>query len=143
MQTFLPISDFRENAMVLDFKRLGKQRVEAAQILANLGVEMRKTNGEPFKPTHKNHPCVKMWRGFEEALKFYYNEIVSEWITRGYKNNMKFLEVCHFELPPFIGNKGFHDSHKSNLLRKNFEHYSQFNWDVSLELDYVWGEIYA
>ena len=33
MQTFLPTSDFRESARLLDYKRLGKQRVEGMQLL--------------------------------------------------------------------------------------------------------------
>ena len=32
MQTFLPYADFQRSAQVLDYKRLGKQRVEALQI---------------------------------------------------------------------------------------------------------------
>ena len=32
MQTFLPYPDFRESLESLDYKRLGKQRVEAWQI---------------------------------------------------------------------------------------------------------------
>ena len=33
MQTFLPYDSFEESASVLDWKRLGKQRVEAMQIV--------------------------------------------------------------------------------------------------------------
>ena len=33
MQTFLPHSSFKDTFKVLDYKRLGKQRVEAHQIL--------------------------------------------------------------------------------------------------------------
>ena len=33
MQTFLPYEDFTKTAQCLDYKRLGKQRVEAYQIL--------------------------------------------------------------------------------------------------------------
>ena len=36
MQTFLPYEDFRASARVLDRQRLGKQRVEAKQILQAL-----------------------------------------------------------------------------------------------------------
>ena len=32
MQTFLPYKSFTKSAQVLDYKRLGKQRVEAMQI---------------------------------------------------------------------------------------------------------------
>jgi len=33
MQTFLPFPDFKKSASCLDYKRLGKQRVEGLQIL--------------------------------------------------------------------------------------------------------------
>ena len=33
MQTFLPVADFVESARMLDYKRLGKQRVEGMQLL--------------------------------------------------------------------------------------------------------------
>ena len=138
MQTFLPYSDFRESASVLDYRRLGKQRIEAAQILASLGVRVKKVDGNFYKPTHKNHPCIKIWQGYENALKYYYNCIVEEWVTRGYKNNMELFEVDNFELPPLIGREDYHNSHKSNLLRKFPEHYNNYNWKVSTNLDYVW-----
>ena len=33
MQTFLPYESFEESAKVLDYRRLGKQRVEGMQII--------------------------------------------------------------------------------------------------------------
>ena len=33
MQTFLPYSSFTESAKILDWRRLGKQRVEGMQII--------------------------------------------------------------------------------------------------------------
>ena len=139
MQTFLPYSDFRESASVLDYRRLGKQRIEAAQILASLDVQVKKVDGNFYKPTHKNHPCVKMWKGYEKALKFYYNCMVEEWIARGYKNNMSLFNIDEFELPPFVGKKQFHNSHKSNLLKKNYEYYHKYSWKVPLDLPYIWS----
>jgi hypothetical protein len=41
-------------------------------------------------------------------------------------------------LPKWFGNKEFHNSHKSNLLRKNPEHYFEFSKEVSNDLDYIW-----
>ena len=54
MQTFLPYADFAETARVLDQRRLGKQRVEALQVLRAL-----------FIPGYgwRHHPVVRMWRG--------------------------------------------------------------------------------
>lgn len=139
MQTFLPYKSFQKSAKVLDNKRLGKQRIEAAQILATLGVKVVKVNGDLYKPTHKNHPCVKMWKGYEDALKSYYNCIVKEWIDRGFKNNMILFEVNEYTLPSFIGKKVFHDSHKSNLLRKKPDYYYKYNWNVPDNLEYSWS----
>ncbi len=53
MQTFLPYPDFKRSAKVLDYRRLGKQRVEALQILKALQVE---------NYGWRNHPIVKMWK---------------------------------------------------------------------------------
>ena len=141
MQTFLPIDNFMESAKVLDYRRLGKQRLEAKQILKiRLGEAKPNKNGNiPWG----NHPAVKMWQGYEIALKLYYNCIVMEWINRGYNNTMVMYQVAHeldkLVMPPFYGNKEFHDSHKSNLLRKYPEHYSQFGWEVPDDLEYVWS----
>ena len=40
--------------------------------------------------------------------------------------------------PHWMGDKGFHAAHRSNLLRKDPEHYSQFEWAESSDLEYVW-----
>ena len=73
MQTFLPYADFSKTAKCLDYKRLGKQRVEAKQIL-NILLDRTETKG------WRNHPAVLMWVGYENALKIYYNMILDEWI---------------------------------------------------------------
>jgi hypothetical protein len=79
MQTFLPYPSFSESAKVLDNKRLGKQRVEAYQIL-------RVLCGESTGWQH--HPAVKMWKGFEWALWSYGQDICIEWIRRGFKDTV-------------------------------------------------------
>lgn len=81
MQTFLPYVNFYESAKCLDYRRLGKQRVQAKQIYDIL-------TGNTKSKAWSNHPATKMWSGYEDALALYYNEIVVEWIARGYKNNM-------------------------------------------------------
>jgi hypothetical protein len=40
--------------------------------------------------------------------------------------------------PKWLGNADFHASHRSNLLRKEPSHYSQFHWVESPDLPYVW-----
>ena len=56
MQTFLPYDDFVLSLDCLDYRRLGKQRVEAMQLLN----AMKREKGGWI-----NHPATKMWRGDE------------------------------------------------------------------------------
>jgi hypothetical protein len=76
MQTFLPYRDFNSTAYCLDYRRLGKQRLETYQIIRVL---------TGLSTGWANHPAVKMWKGYVPALKAYYNAIVFEWIERGYE----------------------------------------------------------
>lgn len=135
MQTFMPFDTFYQSIYCLDQKRLGKQRVEAKQILDIL---LNRTN----KKGWRNHPAVKMWKGYEDALKIYYNICLSRWEQLNYKNKMKYestnLEKQNCEYPHWMGNKDFHNSHRSNLLRKDFEHYKQFGWELKVNLPYIW-----
>jgi len=137
MQTFLPYSDFKQTAKCLDYRRLGKQRVEAFQILRI--IERTSKLNSNGKVAWENHPIVKMWKGYSFALKEYFNVILTEWINRGYKNNMQYYDLpTKFSYPLWLGNKDFHDSHKSNLLRKDFNFYSKYLWNVQNDLEYMW-----
>ena len=132
MQTFLPYKSFKESFKSLDYKRLGKQRVEAYQVL-NVLLGRTTTGG------WKNHPVTKMWKGYENALKQYLNECIDEWIERGYNNTMKY-EVIEGEVkyPQWLGNDLFHASHRANLLRKDYKFYSKFFWIENPENPYAW-----
>ena len=77
MQTFLPYPDLRVSCQVLDDRRLGKQRVETYQILRALTWPQY---------AWKNHPAVRMWRGFVPALVVYGLESCREWVRRGYRD---------------------------------------------------------
>jgi len=48
VQTFLPYPDFKQSAACLDYRRLGKQRVEGVQILKAILGE-KSLNGKPYK----------------------------------------------------------------------------------------------
>lgn len=134
MQTFLPYPDIEKSIKVLDSQRLGKQRVEAFQIL-NIILDRTQTKG------WRNHPAVKMWRGYSNALKIYFNSAVDEWISRGYVNNMKLEKISgKIAMPKWFGNKKFHSSHRGNLLRKNKKYYSQFKWKENPSAIYFWPE---
>jgi hypothetical protein len=135
MQTFLPYPSYRESAKVLDRQRLGKQRVEVIQILNTIG---RGSGG------WSNHPAVKMWRGHEQELANYGVAICEEWTSRGYRDTCREKIIGLTEnykstsAPEWVGDEKFHASHRSNLLRKNVTHYSQFGWKESSDLPYIW-----
>lgn len=139
----------------LDRKRLNKQKVEANQILkASLGL----TKG------WVNHPAVLMWKGYSNALKYYFNEITKACIRRGFKNNMPLYEFTEEQLnnieyqsiqdylqngipieasqdkiifPWWFQWKPLIYSHQASLLRKFPEYYS-FTFDQD---DYEYNNI--
>ena len=136
MQTFLPVADFAESAALLDDARLGKQRVEAYQIIRTLdGV----TKG------WRNHPAVRMWRGYEPALLTYALAICDEWDRRGYADTVRDKLAVHLRtdgrpvrMPPWLGDEALHASHRSNLLRKDPDFYARYGWREPPDLPYVW-----
>lgn len=80
MQTFLPYPSFAESAAVLDRQRLGKQRVEAWQVLrACAGA----TAG------WRTHPASLMWAAYPLALAAYGVAICDAWIARGYRDSLR------------------------------------------------------
>jgi hypothetical protein len=137
MQTFLPSKDFKECAKVLDKRRLNKQKVECYQILKTLHL------GDKAKGW-RNHPIIKAWRNHEETLIEYSLTIAQECLNRGMKDTLipKITEFKqHFKnttYPNWLGDVAFHDTHKSNLMRKEPEYYKQFNWNVPNNLPYIW-----
>lgn len=138
MQTFLPYADFQKSVEVLDYKRLGKQRVETFQVL-NILLNRTPTKG------WRNHPVTIMWTGYEAALQWYQNLTIQEWKKRGYKNTMQYerIQTGTLIMPPWFGDDRFHKSHRSNLLRKDFNYYSQY-FDEPDNLEYFWpGSDYA
>jgi hypothetical protein len=148
MQTFLPYPDFDATAAALDDRRLGKQRVEALQILRAL-----------TWPVYgwKHHPAVLMWRGYEEALGAYAAAICGEWCRRGHADTCEVKIMTELAgagvavpprtqaalaatgaLPPWLGDDGFHRSHRSALLRKDPEWYRPRFGDEPDDLEYTW-----
>lgn len=143
MQTFLPYPDFRQTARVLDRARLGKQRVEALQVLRALRVP-----GYGWR----HHPAAAMWQGYESALIAYGVAICDEWIRQGHPDTVRAQLIAARSgppmgqlalrnrrlLPPWLGDRKFHRAHQSALVRKNPAHYRQFFPDVPDDLLYVW-----
>lgn len=140
MQTFLPHSDFEQVAKELDYRRLGKQRVEAMQILKVLcGKGRILKNGTV---AWQNHPAVLMWKGFEGSLAMYGVIICTEWKRRGYKDTVegkiRDLMEPNYSLPNWLGDPTFHISHQSNLIRKKPNFYGLLYPNVSDNLPYKW-----
>lgn len=145
MQTFLPYFDYGRTAACLDRQRLGKQRVENLQILKAI-----------HDPDYgwQNHPAVNMWRGHPLSLVEYQRKICLAWTSRGYKDTcwektihlMKSYGYMDHELnglytyskPSWLLDDRFRESHQSNLVRKNPDHYRQFFPDVPDYIPYVW-----
>jgi len=136
MQTFLPYSAFADSAHVLDTRRLGKQRVEAIQVLRALTAP-----GYGWR----HHPAAAMWAGYEEALVRYGLDICAAWCEAGNADTCAATLAEDLtrtigqisvrtqpdlatagELPPWLGNTAFHRSHQSALVRKDPAHYRQF-----------------
>jgi hypothetical protein len=131
MNTFLPFDDFQKCAEVLDYRRLGKQRVEAMQIL----------NAIETGKGWINHPITKMWTGYENALKLYHDIMIKEWIKRGYRNTMKLYNIKSAQMPWWMGFEMLHLSHRASLSRKMPEHYAPQFGSIPqeyMERTYAW-----
>ena len=139
IQTFLPYADLQRSAVALDRRRLGKQRVEVAQILSALG---GRTEG------WLRAPATRMWRGYEPALILYGVHVCVHWRSLGYVDHM-LDRITDYQsqfgradddaaLPPWFGDERFHTSHQSNLVRKFPEYYRLLFPDVPDDLAYVW-----
>lgn len=137
MQTFLPYADFTQSAIALDYRRLGKQRVEVKQLIKAI-------NGE--SKGWVNHPAAVMWRGYVPALAVYGMSMCREWIARGYKDSLlpEFTEIVinntdGLERPDWIGDARVHLSHQSNLVRKDPAFYRPIFGDIPDDLPYIWS----
>jgi hypothetical protein len=143
VQTFLPYPDFTASAAVLDPRRLGKQRVEALQVLRALTRE---------KYGWKRHPAVRMWTGYTEALVCYGLVVCAAWTALDRPDTCAPSLVGEFgapvraqealgeagELPPWLGRADLHLSHRSSLVRKDPDWYRPRFGDVPGDLPYVW-----
>lgn len=134
MQTFLPYNNFSKSADILDKRRCWQQVRESHLIY-------RTVIGE--SEGWKNHPAVRMWAPYDRALALYYNMFFQtckeKWQIkiRAY-TPLFLLSGENVVLPNWLGDERLHASHRSNLLRKNYEYYSQFNWTENTDLPYYW-----
>ena len=153
VQTFLPVADFLTSAAVLDDRRLGKQRVEALQVVRGLTVP-----GYGWR----HHPAVKMWRGHLEALGRYGLTCCEVWVERGHADTCAASITTELDragvrrirsqddlveagaMPPWLGDEAFHRSHRAALVRKDPDHYLPlFPGALAADPDepYVWPTV--
>lgn len=148
VQTFLPYPGFLRSAAALDQRRLGKQRVEALQVLRAL-----------TRPRYgwRHHPAVRMWAGYEEALVRYGLTVCAVWCATGRADtcavslSVDLAAACGItdvrqqeelavagELPPWLGDEALHRSHRASLLRKDPAFYGPVFGEEASDLPYVW-----
>lgn len=125
VNTFLVHPDYAISAQVLDSQRLGKQRVEAAQIIDAID-SLHK--GDP-KKGWTNHPATRSWANNVGSLKLYFNAIVSEWVSRGFANNYELYTDIESDTPrPYwVDCPAVHYSHMAQLIQKDPLYYCKSN----------------
>lgn len=157
MQTFLAHPDFAKSASVLDYRRLGKQRVEAKQVLqAILDVNKEGTEGNTGQG-FINHPIMHQWQPYPEALLSYTWYICREWRNRGYRDGIMpwLFQVAKLRglrmmqsgairrssqfNPWWLGHPRVHVYHRANLMVKMPDYYSQFGWKIPDHLSTGFG----
>lgn len=172
MQTFLPFPDFQKSAQSLDSQRLGKQRSEVKQLLISIYFETLKgnlwlaeaigmTTNLLVNPTYgwSRHPARMMWENYPFALITYGMDICTEWRNRGNKDTV--LEqlgelaalnpalICDQNwlrveglMPSWLGDERLHQSHRSNLLRKDPVWYGTVQgWKDPNDIPYWWPDV--
>lgn len=124
-------TDFLINAKLLDDQRLGKQRVEAMQILHIL---QGKQKG------FSKHPIVKSWQGYEDGLKYYINCCIYEWVQRGMQNNMKVYDIPdQIVVPWWVFWRPLIMSHRMMMTRKDKRYVGKFKVDDGYaDYGYIW-----
>lgn len=131
MQVFCPYPDFAQSVKCLDNRRLGNQIYREGLTLIR--------GGWP------NHPASKIWANHKYALAQYCIAGLEELSARGrdyphhYDTFLRILDTTpDTGLPDLIGYQPFHDSHASNLVRKDPIWYRQFFPDIPDNLPYIW-----
>lgn len=114
MQTFLPHPSFVVSVRCLDWRRLGKQRVEGRQMQSAIQqvrlhhsvwddlsaddycqlcrdycAHVKSETGK--RPGWTDHSCTVMWRNNVQALMLYTDCAIREWVRRGYQNTMPLM----------------------------------------------------
>jgi hypothetical protein len=119
MQVFLPFRDIDRCVRILDSKRLNKQIIEAYQIYSG-------------RVPNPNHPAVLMWTPFKGLLSYYIKMACSEFYHRFQKPHSIVFRLdgnSDMTIPDWMRRSNIDAinlSHKVNLLRKDYTHYSKY-----------------
>ena len=125
VNTFLVHPDYSISAKILDDRRLGKQRVEAQQIIDAI-IELKAGN---TTRGWVNHPATRSWVNNVESLKLYFNSVVIEWVARGFVNNYELYQDVdpQSEKPYWVDCPAVHYSHMAQLIQKDPLYYCYSN----------------
>lgn len=169
MQTFIPLAhSYAASVAVLDYQRLGKQRVETMQLVTAITglafptdkeVAGGKVEGRIFnRGQHRgwqHHPAAVMWSDNVLALLAYQEATCDEWEARGYldtcREKTRALVLDHQRReagwgrivpvalhPSWWGDDRIHASHRANLVRKLPERYLLL-WPNTQPINgYIW-----
>lgn len=143
MQTFLPYESFEMSAQSLSDGKgghLNNQRNEALVILKSC---ISPLGGWP------HHSATRMWRGYEWHLVIYIEALQAECERRGIAGGTAMSRAHTISLefhlarkradrPLWLGDPEFHRGHRSNLIRKNPDHYGPQFPGVPDDLPYIW-----
>ncbi len=143
LRTWLPADTFIASATLLHDNEVYRIRQHVLFILNVLA----------GRHQHMRHsPHVVMWRGAELQLVAYGTTMCREWRQRGHDDKLE-AQIYAFgeealrigtltpqlngNKPWWLGNEGFHLSHRSGLVKINPEYYKTLWKDVSPDLPMV------
>lgn len=122
MQVFVPYNNILQvvKEMACDKRRYNKQIVECNQII-------RAIKGET--EAWKNHPICHQYKNYVKWLEWY-KFIFEEYRSNNYifseEQKNKLLSLKPTNVPPFLENESYLNSHKRRLYQKAPELYPQF-----------------
>lgn len=141
VNTFL-IGSFEYTAITLDKRRRFKQCLEAKHIIELLESQ----NGGVYKKDrYKNHPAVRMWRPYLNALKYYYNTMLNICLEVDKVNTLlQYYEVISYERPWFLDYPPLIYSHRARLYQKDPVYYNNLLTfpQEYLSIGYIWTSRY-
>lgn len=128
MQVFIVGSPL-ETAQALDRLRLNKQIVECTQILDAIS---------GTKKAWSNHPCTIQYRNYVDWLRDYMSCLM--WFREGKLSLAEFCNECCNTKRPLFHTQDYFDQMKRRLFTKNQEHYKQWAYLGTSDINWYWSE---